>query len=181
MKYWLCNYPLKIFILLNHFWAHLNCFPSAQRGCLRGREWYSTKRVNLTNETLTESSMQMRFVSSFIVSNSKCCMAAPLIRAKASCWIHTLPSIPVASFLSKIHTLEELRSQCYSLSDAAQRNRALAENRVMLQPSHFWKPMWFPDVVLAISAHNLEILERVLAQNSTERAMKYCPAGTVQS
>lgn len=128
MKYRPCNYPLKIFILLNCFWAHLNCFPSAQRGCLRGGDWYSTKRVNLTNETLPESSMQMRFISSFIVSNSKCCMAAPLIRAKASCWINTLSSIPVASFLSKIHTLEELSSQCYSLSDAAWRNRALAEN-----------------------------------------------------
>lgn len=128
MKYWPCNYPLKIFILLNHFWAHLNCFPSAQRGCLRGRACYSTKKVNLTNETLSESSMQMRCVSSFIVSNSKCCVAAPLIRAKASCWINTLPSIPVVSFLSKIHTLEELSSQYYPLSNAAQWNKALAEN-----------------------------------------------------
>lgn len=39
-----------------------------------------------------------------------------------------LPSLPALSFLSKIHAQEEQRSQYSSLSNAAQRNEALAEN-----------------------------------------------------
>lgn len=50
MQYWPGNYPLKIFIFLKCFWAHLNCFPSAQRGWFRGSDLYDTKRVNSTNE-----------------------------------------------------------------------------------------------------------------------------------
>lgn len=80
----------------------------------------------------------MGFVSSFVVSNSKHCMTASLIRPKASRWIYMLPSLSVAIY-SKIHAQEELRDKSNSVTDAALGNEGLLErvyNSGTLQPSH---------------------------------------------